>query len=157
MPPQSEQSSIAWITYSLMTVAAWGVYGIFLHSGQAEMKDPVLGRYKAFLFVGIAYFLTAVLAPLVLLWMNGADWSFTASGSWWSLVAGVVGADRRLRRALGLRGRRQASRGDDDRLRRGTDRERRGRPDQRSAQRRLGIDCLAVLFGHRAGHLVLPW
>jgi uncharacterized membrane protein YeaQ/YmgE (transglycosylase-associated protein family) len=92
MPPQSEQSSIAWITYSLMTVAAWGVYGLFLHSGQAEMKDPVLGRYKAFLFVGIAYFLTAVLAPLVLLWMKGTDWSFTASGSWWSLVAGIVGA-----------------------------------------------------------------
>jgi hypothetical protein len=92
MPTQSEQSSIAWIAYALMTVAAWGVYGIFLHSGQAEMKDPLLGRYKAFLFVGIAYFLTAVLAPLALLWMKGADWSFTASGSWWSLVAGVAGA-----------------------------------------------------------------
>ena len=70
MSAQSDQSSMAWIAYSLMTVAAWGVYGIFLHSGQAEMKDPLLGRYKAFLFVGIAYFLTAVLAPLVLLWMK---------------------------------------------------------------------------------------
>ena len=42
--------------------------------------------------VGIAYFVTAVLAPLLLLWMKGADWSFTASGSWWSLLAGIVGA-----------------------------------------------------------------
>ena len=152
MPPQSEQSSIAWITYSLMTVAAWGVYGIFLHSGQAEMKDPVLGRYKAFLFVGIAYFLTAVLAPLALLWMKGTDWSFTASGSWWSLIAGACRRDWRVRRALGLRGRRQAACGDDDRLRRGPDRECRGRFDQGSTQRRLGIDYLAVLSGHRAGN-----
>jgi hypothetical protein len=90
--PQSEQSSVAWISYALMVVAAWGVYGIFLHSGQSEMKDPVLGRYKAFLFVGIAYFLTAVLAPLVLLWMKRSDWSFTLAGSGWSLVAGIVGA-----------------------------------------------------------------
>jgi drug/metabolite transporter (DMT)-like permease len=81
-----------WLIYVLVTVAAWGVYGIFLHMGQLGMKDPVLGRYKAFLFVGIAYFLTAVLAPLVVLWMKGCDWSFTASGSWLSLAAGVVGA-----------------------------------------------------------------
>ncbi len=79
--------------YALITVAAWGVYGIFLHTGQIAMKDPVLGRYKAFLFVGIAYFLTAVLAPLVVLWMKGCDWSlFTGSGCWLSLVAGIVGA-----------------------------------------------------------------
>ncbi len=92
MPPQSEQSSIAWITYSLMTVASWGVYGIFLQMGQMGMKDPALGGYKAFLFVGIAYFLTAVLAPLALLWMRGADWRFPMAGSWISLLAGIVGA-----------------------------------------------------------------
>ena len=90
---QAGQANItAWLVYSLMTVAAWGVYGIFLHMGQIGMKDPLLGRYKAFLFVGIAYFLTAVLAPLVVLWMKGCDWSFTASGSWLSLVAGIMGA-----------------------------------------------------------------
>jgi hypothetical protein len=87
-----DQSGLAWLTYALMTVAAWGVYGIFLHSGQNYMKDAAAGRYKAFLFVGIAYFLTAVLAPLVLLWLKGATWSFTASGCWWSLLAGIVGA-----------------------------------------------------------------
>ena len=151
MPPQSEQSSVAWITYALMTVAAWGVYGIFLHTGQTEMKDPALGRYKAFLFVGIAYFLTAVLAPLVLLWMKGADWSFTAAGSWWSLLAGIVGAIGAFSVLLAF----------------GAG----GKPpvvmtivfagapivnavvgsDQGSAQGRLGRDRLAVLPGHRAG------
>jgi hypothetical protein len=56
------------------------------------MGDPVNGRYKAFLFVGVAYFLVAVLAPLAVLKMNGATWSFPARGLWWSLVAGTVGA-----------------------------------------------------------------
>jgi hypothetical protein len=56
------------------------------------MADPVNGRYKAFLFVGIAYFLTAVLAPLVVLMMSGASWSMPMKGMAWSLVAGIVGA-----------------------------------------------------------------
>src|SRR5438067_6110936 len=81
-----------WFVFALMTVISWGVYGIFLHTGQVGMADPVNGRYKAFLFVGIAYFLTAVLAPLVVLKMNGAAWAFPASGAWWSLIAGIVGA-----------------------------------------------------------------
>ena len=59
----------------------------------ATMGDPVNGRYKAFLFVGIAYFLTAVLAPLFLLMARGAAFSgYTASGAWWSLIAGIAGA-----------------------------------------------------------------
>ena len=56
------------------------------------MQDPVNGRYKAFLCVGAAYFLTAVLAPLAMLWLRGADWSFSPGGVAWSVLAGVVGA-----------------------------------------------------------------
>jgi hypothetical protein len=78
--------------YSLLTVFAWGVYGVFLHNGQMGMADPVNGRYKAFLFVGIAYFLTAVLAPLAVLIAKGATWSYPAKGMGWSLVAGIAGA-----------------------------------------------------------------
>jgi hypothetical protein len=81
-----------WITFALLTVAAWGLYGVFLHTGQTLMGDPVNGRYKAFLFVGIAYFLTAVLAPLAVLWLRGASWTFTPQGMGWSLLAGIVGA-----------------------------------------------------------------
>lgn len=70
-----------------------GVYGILLHKGQVTMNDPVNGRYKAFLFVGIAYFLTAVLAPLVLLIARGAAFSgYTTPGWSWSLLAGILGA-----------------------------------------------------------------
>lgn len=81
-----------WLTFALMTVVSWGVYGIFLHTGQMGMKDAVNGRYKAFLFVGIAYFLTAVLAPLIILMTRGADWNYPKSGMLWSLIAGIAGA-----------------------------------------------------------------
>ena len=86
-------TGFAWLYFALLTVASWGVYGVFLHTGQVAMGDPVNGRYKAFLFVGIAYFLTAVLAPLALLLVKGAAFSgYTAKGMWWSLIAGIVGA-----------------------------------------------------------------
>ena len=81
-----------WLGFALMTALSWGVYGVFLHTGQVSMADPINGRYKAFLFVGIAYFITAVVAPLIVLKLNGADWSFPAKGLTWSLIAGVVGA-----------------------------------------------------------------
>ena len=81
-----------WLVFALMTVVSWGVYGIFLHTGQMGMKDAVNGRYKAFLFVGLAYFLTAVLAPLAVLMFRGADWNYPKGGMLWSLVAGIAGA-----------------------------------------------------------------
>jgi hypothetical protein len=81
-----------WLMFALLTVVSWGVYGIFLHTGQVAMGDPVNGRYKAFLFVGIAYFLTAVLAPLAVLMAKGASWNYPPKGMTWSLIAGIVGA-----------------------------------------------------------------
>jgi len=86
------QPQMTWLVFALMTVATWGLYGIFLHTGQTSMGDAAMGRYKAFLFVGIAYFLTAVLAPLVILWAGGATWTFPIKGMFWSLLAGIVGA-----------------------------------------------------------------
>lgn len=81
-----------WLLYALLTVFTWGLYGVFLHSGQMAMGDPVFGRYKAFLLVGVAYFLFAVLAPLVLLKAQGATWAFPSKGVWISLFAGTLGA-----------------------------------------------------------------
>lgn len=82
-----------WLIFALMTVACWGLYGIFLHAGQVGMADKELGRYKAFLFVGIAYFITAVLAPLVVLLMSkNMNWAMPPKGMWLSLLAGILGA-----------------------------------------------------------------
>src|ERR1039457_2032551 len=81
-----------WLVFALMTVLSWGLYGIFLHSGQNAMADKSNALFKSFLFVGLAYFLTAVLAPLAILMTRKADWNFPAAGMGWSLLAGVVGA-----------------------------------------------------------------
>lgn len=86
------EAGMTWLAYALMTVVAWGLYGVFLHTGATGMGDPQNGRIKAFLFVGVAYFVTAVLAPLVVLKLNGANWDFTSKGTTWSLIAGTVGA-----------------------------------------------------------------
>src|SRR5437764_5796566 len=98
MAENSNNSGMAWLVFALLTVVSWGVYGAFLHTGQSNMShtsdaDPSVARYKAFLFVGIAYFLTAVLAPLLLLMLKGAAWSdYSGKGMAWSLIAGIVGA-----------------------------------------------------------------
>lgn len=86
------QEGLGWLVYALLTVVCFGLYGNFLHSGQMGMADPVHGRYKAFLLVGIAYFLVAVLAPLALLLFTGAEWSLPPRGIGLSLVAGMLGA-----------------------------------------------------------------
>src|SRR5437762_4598824 len=98
MAENSNSSGMTWLMFALLTVVSWGVYGAFLHTGQSNMShtsggDPAVARYKAFLFVGVAYFLTAVLAPLLLLMLKGAAWSdYSGKGMAWSLIAGIVGA-----------------------------------------------------------------
>lgn len=92
MPDSSSGSGNLWIIFALMTVASWGLYGIFLHMGQVGMGDPVNGRYKAFLMVGVAYMLIAVVLPAGFLMANGANWSMPVAGWKWSLIAGTVGA-----------------------------------------------------------------
>jgi len=84
--------SKTWFIFVIMTVASWGLYGVFLHKGQLSMADALHGRYKAFLFVGLAYLLAAVIGSVVMLILNGAEWQFTGKGVSWSFVAGLVGS-----------------------------------------------------------------
>lgn len=81
-----------WLIYSLMTALFFGLYGIFLHTGQIAMKDPALGRYKAFLFVGVAYLVIAVIVPIIMLKFQGASLKFPMKGISLSFVAGLLGA-----------------------------------------------------------------
>jgi drug/metabolite transporter (DMT)-like permease len=92
MATANGENTYLWLAFTLMTVMLWGLYGLFLHNGQMGMADAVNGRYKAFLIVGLAYFLTAVLAPIVVLIVKGAAWTFPTKGLSWSLLAGLVGA-----------------------------------------------------------------
>lgn len=91
-PADSTQPGMTWLIFALLTVITWGLYGVFLHTGQGAMGDPLNGRYKAFLFVGLAYLFTAVLGSASILAVNGVSWSFPAKGMIWSLLAGFVGA-----------------------------------------------------------------
>ncbi len=93
MPAENISSpGLTWLMFSMMTVCSWGLYGVLLHTGQMAMGDPVNGRYKAFLFVGLAYLLTAVIGSIIVLVVQGAAWSFTAKGMTWSTIAGIAGA-----------------------------------------------------------------
>lgn len=83
-----------WITYALLTVVSWGVYGVLLHKGRSHMPmgpEAAHAGLKAFLFVCIAYALIG-LATLALLKLRGTNWSFTGGGIQWSLIAGGAGA-----------------------------------------------------------------
>ena len=42
-----------YIYFALLTVACWGIYGVFMHLGSVGMKDPENGRIMAFLWVGL--------------------------------------------------------------------------------------------------------
>lgn len=96
MLAQSSSSSSSYLLFVLLTIATWGLYGIFLHKGQ-DLFGPPTDKdrlYKSFLFVGIAYFLIAVIAPVIMLMLSssGTSWKMTGGGMTWSLIAGIVGA-----------------------------------------------------------------
>jgi hypothetical protein len=83
-----------WLVFAGLTVFSWGIYGVLLHKGRGQMpmgpEAPHAGL-KAFLFVCLAYALIG-LAAAALLKLRGSNWSFTAGGIQWSLIAGVAGA-----------------------------------------------------------------
>ena len=85
---------MTWLSFAMMTVVTWGLYGLCLHTGQTAMggQDALPRMMKAFLFVGAAYFLIAVVAPIVIILVKGASWQMTGKGVTWSLIAGTVGA-----------------------------------------------------------------
>jgi hypothetical protein len=74
----------------LMAAVCWGSYGPMLHIGQAKMSGS---RLRPFMCVGIAYFLVAVIVPLVLIYLRADDTgSWTPTGVTWAFFAGVAGA-----------------------------------------------------------------
>lgn len=84
-------TNVIGIIFSIIIAAlCWGSYGPMLHIGQAKMEGS---RLRPFACVGIAYFLIAVIAPLVLIFSRSVDaGAWTASGMTWSFLAGVAGA-----------------------------------------------------------------
>jgi ABC-type transport system involved in multi-copper enzyme maturation permease subunit len=97
MPPETPapEANMAWLLFAILAFASWGIYGVVMHAAGVHMgaggADPY-ARYKAYIFVGVAYLFVAVLAPIVVLIVNGASWKFPGAGIKYSLFAGVLGA-----------------------------------------------------------------
>ena len=77
------------LLFIALTVLCWGTYAPVLHEGQSAME---FSRLRPFIFVGIAYFLVAVVVPFGLTRANPETGRWTFPGVVWSLVAGAVGA-----------------------------------------------------------------
>ncbi len=71
-----------------VTALCWGVYGPVILQGQFAMDS----RLRPFVCVGIAYFVIAVVAPMLLLRSQGEKGSWTMTGFVWSVAAGALGA-----------------------------------------------------------------
>ncbi|RLS78538.1 MAG: hypothetical protein DWI03_03920 [Planctomycetota bacterium] len=71
-----------------LTAFCWGVYGPVLHFGREAMHSPL----RPFVCVGAAYFLIAVLIPLLLLARGGERGTWTTRGVVWSMLAGTAGS-----------------------------------------------------------------
>ena len=78
-----------WLLFVLGAILFWGSYVPMMHHGQVLLKG---GALRAFLCVGLAYFLTAVLIPLGLLGAKVEPWEFNPSGATFAFIAGVLGA-----------------------------------------------------------------
>lgn len=84
------------IVLSFVAVAAvsWGVYVPIVHEASIRLQSNL----RAFLFVGVAYFLVAVLIPVVMIFGLHADPTERAEPNFrpgpvtWGIAAGVAGA-----------------------------------------------------------------
>ena len=79
-----------WLIFVLGAALSWGCYVPLMHEGQSLLKG---GALRAFLCVGVAYFLTAVVVPMGLLKGAGMEpWEFTRGGVTFAFLAGIAGA-----------------------------------------------------------------
>ena len=80
-----------------LVIISWGAYGNLLNAGTRAMgspTDPAIGvsHFLPFIFVGVAYFLIAVLAAWGYLRSRGEPGHWSAAGIFWSFLAGVFTA-----------------------------------------------------------------
>jgi hypothetical protein len=82
-----------WHAFVLGAVLSWGVYVPVLHEGQTTLGGARDTRgLRAFLCVGVAYFLTAVVVPIGLMLYRGQSFDFTANGVTFATLGGIAGA-----------------------------------------------------------------
>lgn len=78
--------------FILGAVLSWGAYVPTIHHGQLGFGTPK-GPFRAFLFVGLAYFLVGVIIPGLLIFVAGQEpLVFPTKGVTLSTYAGILGA-----------------------------------------------------------------
>jgi hypothetical protein len=81
------------LVFTLVAFVSWGMCGPTLHVGQVHLGGTLQpSSLRAFLCVGLAYFLIAVVVPMAALRFRGEQGRWTFRGAFWSLAAGAVGA-----------------------------------------------------------------
>jgi uncharacterized membrane protein len=86
-----------WLAFVIGVVISWGAYVPVLHEGQSKLggaQGPGGGSLRAFLLVGVAYFVTAVVIPLILLFFKagGEKFEFNVRGTSFAFLGGLAGA-----------------------------------------------------------------
>jgi hypothetical protein len=85
-----------WLLYVAVAGLAWGTYVPLVFYGGNEFVVPkgnLGGRLMAILCVGIAYFVIAIVLPLILFFSGQAQWpDLKTTGLVFSSLAGVAGA-----------------------------------------------------------------
>jgi hypothetical protein len=77
-----------WMVFVGLAGLCWGFYVPLVAEGGKQLKTG----YASFLCVGVAYFLIAVLAPVIILFAKGKMPNFTTAGVTLATLAGTAGA-----------------------------------------------------------------
>ena len=91
-----------WLLFVAGALLTWGAYVVTIDHGRTRLAEGMprthmsVAAMRAFLFIGLAYFVMAVIVPGVYLFTNrvpgGQDPGFNMRGSVLSTVAGILGA-----------------------------------------------------------------
>ena len=78
-----------WLFFVVLTVLSWGAYVPTVHHGQKALGAN--SALRAFLFIGLAYFVLAAIVFIGVRFANMEPWNFSASGMRLSFIAGILG------------------------------------------------------------------
>ncbi len=81
-------SKYTWLLFVILAGLSWGVYVPSIAFGGKTLKNS----YASFLCVGIAYFLIAIVVPMVIFWSRGKFPTWNVTGATFATLAGVAGA-----------------------------------------------------------------
>jgi len=81
------------VVFALGTALCWGLYGPVL--GNARSPEKLWTPFKPYVGIGMAYIVWAFIGGLIVMWLQGDNFSFTgkesAAGTW-GFAAGTLGA-----------------------------------------------------------------